>query len=292
MLRPPTSESSSNETTSSSTLPFSSSNQHRESITSTLSKTGTWNSHANHKSDTLINSKNSMNHYSSQGSIFANQSTHITNPLDNVPFVPNPTFDSVRNGFRGSSSSLASGSGDPLTRSFMAVERIGQFLATPSSSEYQFSEERRQLKESRASNGWTLLDWFFKNDDDSHPVLEAHTRDILLKRRDLQFILNYHFLQVLSWVIASWSHRKYTIILWLFNVDHYDYIDMNTICIYTDRPWTPWMSWKESPFTLFISKLHRKWFISRRKSSSASSSWRSFSLSFSFWSNNQLLGLS
>jgi hypothetical protein len=77
------------------------------------------------------------------------------NPLDNVPFVPNPTFDSVRNGLRGSNNSL---SGDPLQKSFLTVDRIGQFLSTPSSSEYQFIEERRQLKESRASNGWTLLD--------------------------------------------------------------------------------------------------------------------------------------
>ena len=147
MLRQPTASKNDN---NSAALPFSSTNANvRDSVSSVhSSKTGTWNSHVDQR--TLKNMNANLPQYSSQGSFFPSPTT---NPMDDVPFVPNPTFDSVRNGIRGSTSPLASASSDPLVRSLNAVERVGQFLT---STEYRFHEERRQLKET--SNGWATFE--------------------------------------------------------------------------------------------------------------------------------------
>jgi hypothetical protein len=69
-----------------------------------------------------------------------------TNPLDNVPFSAN----------MGSAVSRLTSGGQvtELGRYFQVVDRIGQFLSTPSQSDYNFSLERSVVRDQQAASGF------------------------------------------------------------------------------------------------------------------------------------------
>lgn len=72
---------------------------------------------------------------------------HSTNPLDNVPFSTSSTG--------AAASRLTAGNQvTDLGRCFQVVDRIGQFLSTPSQSDYNFSLEKSVVRESQATSGF------------------------------------------------------------------------------------------------------------------------------------------